>query len=282
MRKYISVAALLAAAASPAAARDASGYLGLEGGVLLPQKTDVDGKVTSSGTTIVQANDIFGIKYDTGYDVDLIGGYDLGMFRLEGELGYKRSSLDRLTLSDATKAAISDYAGVTITNSDLEVDGRTQALSGMLNALVDFGSPQFGAYAGGGAGLANVKFSGGGAHQSDSAMAWQLLAGVYTAISPNIDAGLKYRYFHTGRLKFSEDVAVDGTLYTGQLSGRFTSHSLLASLVYNFGTAYAAPPPPPPPPPPAPMALPEWGPPTAAPPPPPPPPPAPTQRGQRG
>ena len=30
----------------------------------------------------------------TGFDVDVIGGYDFGMFRVEGELGYKRACID--------------------------------------------------------------------------------------------------------------------------------------------------------------------------------------------
>ena len=41
-------------------------------------------------------------KLKTGYDVDVIGGYDFGMFRLEGELGYKHvkiKSIDSTTRS---------------------------------------------------------------------------------------------------------------------------------------------------------------------------------------
>ena len=36
-----------------------------------------------------------------GYDVDLIGGYDLGMFRVEGELAYKQAGIKDRSVSSA-------------------------------------------------------------------------------------------------------------------------------------------------------------------------------------
>ncbi|HVI05246.1 MAG TPA: hypothetical protein VM711_04025, partial [Sphingomicrobium sp.] len=199
---------------------------------------------------------IFGVKYKTGYDLDLIGGYDLGSFRLEGEIGYKRARLDRVSASDATLAAISNFAGVGITNDDLRLNGHARVLSGMVNGLVDFGgNGSFGGYLGGGVGLANVKFAGGGVSANDSKFAWQALAGLYAPVSQNVDIGLKYRYFRTGKLKFSDSADFGNGPITAQLSGRFSSHSLLASATYNFGASAADPQQPayvPPPPPPAP------------------------------
>ena len=164
----------------------------------------------------------------------------------------------------------------------------------MVNGLLDFGgNGGVGAYAGGGFGRARVKELG----DSDSAWAWQLLAGVYMPVSDNIDVGLKYRYFRTGRLNFNDDVAFTGVgagsggVAAFDTSGHFSSHSLLASLVFNFGAPAAAPAPPlaPPPPPPAAPAT------QTCPdgsvilatsscpvPPPPPPPPPPAERGERG
>ena len=40
-----------------------------------------------------------GVDMKTGYDLDLNAGYDFGMFRLEGELGYKRFRTDNVTIS---------------------------------------------------------------------------------------------------------------------------------------------------------------------------------------
>ena len=116
MRNHLLAAVAAISVASPALAADHSGYFEVDAGVLFPAETHVDGKVTdAAGSTVIEENDIFGIKYTTGYDLDLIGGYDLGLFRLEGELGYKQTNLDRLAVDQAVLNAISDYADVVIT-----------------------------------------------------------------------------------------------------------------------------------------------------------------------
>ena len=77
----------------------------------------------------------------------------------------------------------------------------------MANALLDFGdNAGFGAYIGGGFGRARVKEFG----DSDSAWAYQGIAGVRTALSDTIDVGLKYRYFRTGRLNFNDTFTFPG------------------------------------------------------------------------
>ena len=76
---FASVAAL--AIATPATARSNSGYVGLEGGVLIPRNTHVDASVDFTDPLVPDIIDrrIATVKYKTGYDVDLIGGYDFGM-----------------------------------------------------------------------------------------------------------------------------------------------------------------------------------------------------------
>jgi opacity protein-like surface antigen len=257
MRKYLLAAVISAVAASPVSARDHSGYISLDVGVLFPTGTSVDGKVTDeTANQSVAANNIATIKYKTGYDAALVGGYDFGRFSLEAEAGYKHTGLDHVHFPASTVDAVSTLAGLDIP-SDVALDGRARVFSGMVNGLVNFGSPGFRLSAGGGVGLADVRYSGAGLSASDTKFAWQLLAGLYVPVSDNIDLGVKYRYFRTGKLKFSDSGVVDGDTVTGQLSGHFTSHSLLASFVYSFA-APAAPPlaPPPavaPPPPAAPM-----------------------------
>jgi hypothetical protein len=82
-------------------------------------------------------------------------------------------------------------------------------------------------------------------------LAWQLIAGARAPLSENIDAGIKYRYFSAGDF-------VDKDVSGFQARTKLKSHSILASLIFNFGAAAAPPPPPPapveapPPPPPAP------------------------------
>jgi opacity protein-like surface antigen len=108
MRKYLLAAAAVAAIASPAAARDGQPYAGVEGGILFPKDNDADVFVdytttqtpatplAPAGPADATFNNAFGLEYKRGVDLDAIVGYDFGMFRLEGELGWKRASLDEL------------------------------------------------------------------------------------------------------------------------------------------------------------------------------------------
>jgi opacity protein-like surface antigen len=303
MRKFLFAAAATVAIAAPAAAKDDSPYVGIEGGVLFPQKQTVFGSVDFTDPTLIDIarTDVASTRYKMGYDVDVIGGYDFGMFRLEGELGYKRAKTKSLNVNSAFVTGLNAGAGTSFTSgTNFGIDDHTSVYSAMLNGLLDLGgNGGIGGYVGGGAGYASVHQFGG----SSGKFAWQLLAGVYMPISSNVDVGLKYRYFRAGRsggtvaYPFAAGTGTCTTVCSGGTAyfdndSRFTSHSLLASLVYNFGgTAVAPPPPPPPPPPPAPAAPATQTCPDgsviaateACPAPPaPPPPPAPVERGERG
>lgn len=305
LRKYLLAAAAAAAIASPAAARDGSGYFGVEGGVLFPKDTHVNfsgvGTYTDYYDDVYEATGeaTFKTNYKAGLDLDLIAGYDFGLFRIEGELGWKKASHKRY--DDAFASLETEYDTYTSGPGDIDADGKTTVVSGMVNALLDFGSADgLSFYAGGGVGLAKTKyrlsiddpdtdldaFTG---TAKDSGFAWQLIAGARYPISPNIDLGLKYRYFHGNKVKESlslvNEPVLDGTVDADfDANTRFKSHSLLASVVFNFGGAVAAPTPAPmeaapPPPPPATqtcadgtVVLATEACPVAAPPPPPPPP----------
>jgi opacity protein-like surface antigen len=164
MRKLLLAAAATVAIAAPATARDGSGYVGIEGGALFPKSQSVNGTVdfTTVGTpgpVDFGPSSVAKVKYKTGYDVDLIGGYDFGMFRLEGELGYKRAKAKSLRFNDAFVTAVNTGAGATFTtDTSFGLDTHTSVLSGMVNALADFGGNSgVGGYIGAGAGYANVK-----------------------------------------------------------------------------------------------------------------------------
>jgi opacity protein-like surface antigen len=263
MTKYLFAAAALAVIAAPATARDNSAYFGLEVGAMWPMKSHVE--VASSGA------DVLDIDHKLGVDGDLIAGYDFGMFRAEFEGSHKWSKHG-------------DYdrpVGPT------DGHGHTSGYSTMINAMVDVGgNDSVGFYAGAGAGLAwlHQRARIGNATIVDindnEQFAWQGIAGIRAPTFRHFDIGLKYRYFNAGHLR------EDG------VRSRFRSHSVLASLIYNFADNAAPPPPPPmlpppppPPPPPATQTCPDG---TvilatdACPaPPPPPPPPEPTpERGQ--
>ena len=87
-RIFVALATSTALIATPAVARDNSWYAGLEGGVLFPD--DADFRIGTSDQPVV-------VESDTGWDADVILGYDFGLLRLELEGGYKRFGVDGVT-----------------------------------------------------------------------------------------------------------------------------------------------------------------------------------------
>ncbi len=205
------------------------------------------------------------LDHKYGYDADVIAGYDFGPIRLEAELGYKRAKVDEFQ----------QVAGGGFTGGVFNGTGRTQVISSMINALLDFGDDAgVSGYVGGGAGISQIKFrniSGTGANalflrDKDAELSWQAIAGIRAAITPNVDIGLKYRFFNTTRFEMTGETsgpafgggAVGTRFPTQGISGKLRTHSLLASLIYNFGApeVIEAPLPPPAPLPPEPAPLP--------------------------
>ena len=248
------------ALAAPALARDNAFYVGIEGGAMIVEDIDLDVGAFNNNVTL---------DHDYGFDVDFVAGYDFGAFRLEAEGGYKQAGVDEIT----------QVAGGGFSAGRFEADGDTRVISSMVNALLDFGDDEgVNGYIGGGIGVAQIKFDdivGAGTagvvlDDKDAELAYQGIAGIRTALSPNVDLGLKYRFFSTTRFDMVGET-VGGAFGRGfptqGVSGRFRSHSLLASLIFNFGEPEVevlpepvAPPPPPPvidtpppPPPPAPV-----------------------------
>jgi opacity protein-like surface antigen len=262
MKLILLAAAGLGAIAVPAQARDHSYYFGLEVGGMRAQDSTVEDRATGT--------DLFDVNHKTGVDGDLILGHDFGIIRAELEAGHKWAKHDSLDLASG---------------GSIDGGGHTSGYSAMGNLLLDFGENEtVNFHVGGGAGIAwlhqrttigNAAFT-----VEDSGLAWQAIAGVRAPVFRYFDIGLKYRYFDGGHLT------------DGDLRSEFRSHSILASLIYNFGPdaapPAAAPPPPPPspppPPPPATQTCPDGSVILAtdvcpAPPPPPPPPPPTPERG---
>jgi opacity protein-like surface antigen len=236
MRKLAIMAALATSAlTTPALARDGAWYVGVEGGAMIVEDMDYDIGATNNAVNLDS-------KY--GFDVDGIIGYDFGMFRVEGEVGYKQSDTDEFQTTVALPGGASAAAPAGLYRI---TGGKTSALSFMVNGLLDFGEDTgISGFVGGGAGIARVKAdnyrlinSGRGfLDDSDSRFAWQVLAGVRAPLSSNIDVGLKYRFFNVDSIRYT---LVDGR----DADSRFRSHTVLGSLIFNFGEPAAPPPPPP-------------------------------------
>ena len=250
MSRYLLAAAAVAVIAAPASARDGNWYVGIEAGVIGVKDSEFERRFPGGDWV-----EFLDVDHDLGYDADLIVGYDLGMFRLEGEFAYKRAKHNEYEIDDSAPGPFPGGGSEPVfPGAGIDADGRTSITSGMINALVDFGgNDSIGFYAGAGAGIARVSMTidqlgTSKYHLKDTKFAWQLLAGVRIPVGDTLEAGLKYRYFNVSNVK--------GDLYDIGFDGRtdVRSHSLLASLVYNFGAREPVPLPPPPPPPPPPPA----------------------------
>jgi outer membrane protein OmpA-like peptidoglycan-associated protein/opacity protein-like surface antigen len=197
---------------------------------MIVEDIDIDSATTDN---------IITINHEYGYDGGLFVGYDLGGFRLEAEVAYKKADLSGFTNlvvlpgeGPATFPGGRDFAG-----------GSTSALSFMLNGMLDFGDDDgVSGFVGGGIGMARVKFNNQRVFantapfldDSDSRLAWQLFAGVRQAISDNIDVTVKYRFFNVPDIKLVAVTGGAGTV-SQDVETRFRSHSLLGGLTFNFG-----------------------------------------------
>lgn len=253
-----------AAAVALAAPAHADGpYIGIEGGVSLKDKITVDVDIPPADGRFDRAAVA---RTKLGIDGDVILGYDFGPFRLEAEGGYKNAKYRNLTVFNSAilPTGVTVPSGTVVQNErDLEI------WSGMANALVEIGRDDgFQIYGGGGAGVARLELpvvvSGVGTVINDKQtdFAWQLIGGFRFPVTSAVDLGVKYRYFNI------DDFRLQGA-NGNDLRANYSAHSVLASLIVNFGgRSEPAPEPAPPPPPPPPMMAPP--PPPPAPPPPPP------------
>lgn len=230
MRKLaIGLALASTALASPALARDDQWYVGVDGGAMIVEDLNID--VGTSANAIK-------IDHDYGYDVGGLVGYDFGGFRLEAEASFREADPSNLT----STVRVPGQTAITGTGSAIGsfnyVAGDTNALSFMVNGLLDFGADDgLQGFIGGGVGIARVdlqssinRLGPGIVDDSDTGFAWQALAGVRAPISDHWDVGLKYRFFNANDIDLFD---------TGgrALNTKFRSHSLMGSLIYNFGGA---------------------------------------------
>lgn len=235
MRKLaIAVALSTTVLAGPAFARDGAWYVGGDFGAMIVEDSDTTFTPGLGAGTTGTIN----IGFEEGFDGGGFVGYDFGAFRVEAEVAYKQADVEDLITNGLTVPGTSGTTGIWEFGN-----GEVSILSGMVNAMVDFGDEDgLSGFVGGGVGIARVDvgnvsaFTNTGAiiDDSDTRFAWQVIAGVRQALSRNIDIHLKYRFFNVDELEYVG--------YGGRAVGMdLRSHSLLGGITFNFG----APTPPP-------------------------------------
>jgi outer membrane protein OmpA-like peptidoglycan-associated protein/opacity protein-like surface antigen len=226
MRKLAIAAALSTTVlAGPALARDGAIYVGGDFGPMIIE----DMEVNFTPGTFAGSTGTSQIDFDEGFDGSGFVGYDFGAFRIEAEIAYKSADIGGLGNSGV------GFPG-TGSSVTIQGDGDVSVLSGMVNGLLDFGDDDgLSGFVGGGVGLARVDLSASAftntaaaVDDSDTRFAWQVLAGVRQALTPNIDLHLKYRFFNV------DDIQLTG--FGGRAVGTdMRSHSLLGGITFNFG-----------------------------------------------
>ena len=146
MRKYLLCAvAASALTASPAVARDNQGYAGLEAGISWVKDMDADVFVDYTTVNSIGApintpgpvrhgfNNVFGLDSKMGYNIGIYGGYDFGIFRLEGEIDWMHANLDDLEVDSDLIDALNEIED----NVDLDlVDFGLRARRGCRRARI--------------------------------------------------------------------------------------------------------------------------------------------------
>ena len=87
MRKFLLATVACITVASPAVAKDNSGYVGLDIGAVWPKSHDVSGGIdfTNPAVPDIPFHNIGSLDYKAGVDAALIGGYDFGMREVDLE-----------------------------------------------------------------------------------------------------------------------------------------------------------------------------------------------------
>jgi opacity protein-like surface antigen len=138
--------------------------------------------------------------FDGGWGAMAFVGSKLELFRVEGELAYRRNDVDTVSIGSAQ--------GVR--------GGRAEATSALFNVYLDMGRYEFRPFIGAGAGAARIKAELGGTADRDTVFAYQGIAGV--TLGNGLDLG--YRYFATEDPRFN-DIEAEYKSHTIYLAKRF-------------------------------------------------------------
>ncbi|MET0238986.1 MAG: TonB-dependent siderophore receptor [Sphingobium sp.] len=211
-------------------------YLGVAAGLLRSPNfvaSSAERVYTPSNAPI---RDALRVDNKTGWDVESILGYDLGLVRTEFEGSYKRLKIRSIAFNDNSVALDSAARPVGLYGN---AGGGTEVLSGLFNALLDIGGTAKSPWAisvGGGLGIARVSSgrwtfdqSTGPYFSDDNSInfAWQSIAGIRRAVTDRVDLMVKYRFFNVPNLSLR-------TMNANEIEGNFKTHSILVGTTFNF------------------------------------------------
>jgi OmpA-OmpF porin, OOP family len=175
----------------------------------------------------------FNSSTKTGYNARLaVGVYRVPQVRVEGEIGYRRASLDKLSINN--DAGLGTAAGMAPLAGSASASGHTTAISAMLNAYYDYDTGSaWRPYIDAGIGAARLTLkdvSAAGvpvANAFDTVFAYQLGLGIGYEVTKSLTLALDYRYFTTLDPTFKDAAG-------SSFNSEFTSHNLSLGVRYRF------------------------------------------------
>jgi opacity protein-like surface antigen len=236
MKKTLSLLAFLAVtgmASTPAQA--ATHYISGMGGVSWMNNMKLDN--VYQGTVGNRS-----IDYDLGSGVNLLGaiGCDYGSYRFEGEIGYQQNNLK--TGVESTDGTVDVNGTNGSPASPYAMKGDVSVLSLMANGYYEFDlGSKVELYATTGVGVAQISFHDEndvenpdpGYTGHETAIAWQVGAGLAAPIADNVKLDLRYRYFATTDVTMPDSGAT-APYRADAYNTNLSSHSVLLGLRVDF------------------------------------------------
>jgi OmpA-OmpF porin, OOP family len=171
------------------------------------------GSAVLNDSTLTEPGISVDAEFDTGLGITAALGYDMGGGRVELEFGYRSNDIDKFSAGGMSVAGGGD-----VTSTSL-----------MLNGYFDFKSQsQWTPFLGAGLGMAKVDVENvtigniviGDA--DDTVFAYQFIAGLGYAVTPNTSIDISYRYFATA------DLDLEGT------DAEYDSHNFMIGARFSF------------------------------------------------
>lgn len=166
MKRFL-MTLVVAAVFMATSAQAANGQLYASGNFAFGILTDID----DSGLEI---------DFDPGFGILGAVGFDMGQFRVEGELGYRDFGID----------------GIRIFGTPIPAGGSLSALSLMGNGYIDIDiNAPVTPYVGVGLGFVNLDLDVNGGNADGTEIGYQFMAGVGIDVAPNAALTAGYRFF---------------------------------------------------------------------------------------
>ena len=175
----------------------------------------------------------FDSSMKTGYNYRAaVGVYRAPQVRVEGEIGYRRAGIDKLSVNN--DGGLGAAAGMAPLTGSASASGHTTALSAMLNAYYDYDTGSaWRPYIDAGIGAARLSMKNVSAagvpvvDAFDTVFAYQLGLGIGYEVTKSMTLAVEYRYFTTLDPTYRDAAGHN-------FNSEFTSHNLSLGVRYRF------------------------------------------------